>query len=171
MNTAYAKPDNTVADWPLKFVRHSFGAACYSTYGCKVRYNNFLFIDDPDDKLEVSSASLGAKYPSNLGGGYLGVKNFPPPIEISWRSKDGQAHEAKVDLEEIFHDRLIRHNVKREDIPEGISIGDPEIVLEVNDRTVNVYMRAFIPTKTPQIPGNSRSSFRDDLVIAWTRSY
>lgn len=59
MNTAYAKPDNTVADWPLKFVRHSFGAACYSTYGCKVRYNNFLFIDDPDDKLEVSSASLG----------------------------------------------------------------------------------------------------------------
>lgn len=39
MNTAYAKPDNTVADWLLKFVRHSFGAACYSTYGCKVRYN------------------------------------------------------------------------------------------------------------------------------------
>ncbi|WP_349656260.1 hypothetical protein [Xanthomonas sp. 10-10] len=62
MNAAYAKPDNTVADWPLKFVRHSFGAACYSTYGCKVRYNNFLFIDDPDDKLEVSSNACKVCY-------------------------------------------------------------------------------------------------------------
>ncbi|WAH64138.1 hypothetical protein [Xanthomonas hortorum] len=171
MNTAYAKPDNTVADWPLKFVRHSFGAACYSTYACKVRYNGFLFIDEPNDKLKVSSDSLGSDYRDFLSGGYLGVKNFPPPIEISWRSKNGQAHEAKIDLSEIFHDRLILHKVKREDIPEGISIGDPEIVLEVNDRTVNVYMRAFVPTKTPQIPDNPRSSFRDDLVLAWTKSY
>ena len=24
--------DNTVADWPLKFVQHNFGARCFSTY-------------------------------------------------------------------------------------------------------------------------------------------
>ncbi|MCM5657063.1 hypothetical protein NEH37_21675, partial [Xanthomonas hortorum pv. pelargonii] len=98
-------------------------------------------------------------------------KNFPPPIEISWRSKDGQAHNAKVDLEDIFHDRLIRHNVKREDIPEGISIGDPEIVLEVNDRTVNVYMKAFVPTKSRRNPSNANSDYRDELVLAWSKVY
>ncbi len=39
IKTIYAKLDNTLADWPLKFVRHSFGAACYSTYGSIIRYN------------------------------------------------------------------------------------------------------------------------------------
>lgn len=166
-----SKADNTVADWPLKFVRHSFGAFSYSTYGCKVRYNGFNHVDEPDDKLQISSESLGDKYPKNLGGGYLGIPNFPGPAEVIWRSKDGTQHRAEVDIGAIFKDGLIRHNVPREDIPEGISIMDPAIVLEVNDRTINVYMKAFIPTKSLRTPGNPHSNYRRDLVLAWTRTY
>src|SRR3546814_5513617 len=44
----------TVADWPLWFVRHEFGVSTYSTYGCKVVYNNFVFVDEPDDELQRS---------------------------------------------------------------------------------------------------------------------
>src|SRR5688500_9126750 len=54
------KYTGTVADWPLFFVTHTFGAACYSTDWCKVRYNNFLHVDDPDDVLQLSSQSLGS---------------------------------------------------------------------------------------------------------------
>ena len=36
-------------------------------------------------------------------------------------------------------------------------VGAPDIVLEVNDRTINIYMRAFINTRSLQIPGNPRS--------------
>ncbi|TYT26388.1 hypothetical protein FZO89_09020 [Luteimonas viscosa] len=166
-----ARPDNTVADWPLKFVQHNFGAFCYSTYGCRVRYNGFDHTADPDGELALSSESLGDRYPDNLGGGYLGILNFPPPAQVRWRSKDGTSHEAEVDIGEIFRDQLILHDVPREDVREGVSILNPEIVLEVNDRTINVYMRAFIPTKALQQSGNPHSGHRDELLLAWSRTY
>mgnify|MGYP001308187989 CR=1 FL=1 len=163
--------DNTVADWPLKFVQHSFGAFCYSTYGCRVVYNGFDHTNDPDDELQRSSASLGDRYPDNLYGSYLGVSNFPPPARVSWRSSDGMSHEAEVDIGEIFRDRLILHNVAREDVRQGVSILDPAILLEVNDRTINVYMRARVPTRTAREQGLPTGNFREDLVLAWTRTY
>ncbi|MBS7456378.1 hypothetical protein [Coralloluteibacterium stylophorae] len=165
------RPDNTVADWPLKFVQHNFGVACYSTYGCHITYAGRLVRDEPDDQLKLSSESLGDKYPDNLRGGWLGIFNFPPPAKVRWRSKDGASHEADVDMAVIFADQLIRHEVPREEVLEGSSIMNPDIILEVNDRTINVWMRAFIPMKTPQIPGNEISNARDEPVLVWSRTY
>jgi len=162
--------DNTVADWPLKFVQHNFGAFCYSTYGCTIRYGGYSR-SEPDDELQISSESIGAKYPGNLDAGYLGVLGFPPPATVRWRSRDGVQHETEVDIGAIFKDRLILHRVPREDIPEGVSILNPGIVLEVNDRTINVYMRAFIPTKSLRTPGNPHSNYRRDLILAWSRTH
>jgi len=165
------KYTGTVADWPLFFVSHTFGAACYSTYGCKVRYNDFLHVDDGDDELKPSSESLGSRYPDVLGGGYLGVRNFPPPVEVDWRSLDGSAHHARIDIGELFADGLVRHDVAREDIPERIGISEPEIILEVNNRTINVYMRTHIPLKAPRTPGNPYSDFNNDLMKVFSRTY
>lgn len=170
-SSAQGRADNTVADWPFKFRRHNFGAACYSTYGCKVVYDDFLHIDEPDDVLEPSSASIGPEYLDYLKGGYLGIRNFPPPAQVRWRSRDGNPHQAAIDMGAIFRDQLILHKVPKEDIPEGISITDPAIILEVNDRTINVYMRAFIPTKELQIPENQYSGARTDLILAFTETY
>ena len=163
--------DNTVADWPLTFVQHDFGAYCYSTYGCRVLYNGFDHTGDPEDVLQLSSASLGDRYPGNFYAGYIGVMNFPEPAQVTWRSADGVRHEASVDIGEIFHDQLILHDVPRENIREGVSILSPEIILEVNDRTINIYMRGRIPTKSLRTPGNPYSDFRNDLVLAWSRTY
>lgn len=164
------KWDNTVADWPFRFKRHNFGAGCYSTYGCKVIYDNFLHIDQPEDELRRSSDSVGPDYRDNLSGGRLGIQNFPPPAVVSWRSEDGTSHKAEIDMAAIFKDQLILHNVPREKVGEG-SVFEPEIILEVNDRVINIYMKARIPTKELQIPGNQYSQFRDDLILAYTRTY
>src|SRR3546814_1382825 len=94
-----------------------------------------------------------------------------PPAVVSWRSKDGTPLRAEVDIDKIFKDRLIRHNVAREDIPEKAGVHNPDIVLEVDDRTINVYMRAFVPTKEPQTPGNKHSNFRNDLIKVFSRTY
>lgn len=112
------RADNTVADWPFKFVQHNFGAFCYSTYGCRIAYGGYHRVE-PEQKLQISSDSLGGKYPGNLGAGYLGIMNFPVPAEISWRSRDGASHQATVDIGEIFKDQLILHHVPKEDIPEA----------------------------------------------------
>jgi hypothetical protein len=61
--------------------------------------------------------------------------------------------------------------VPNAEIPDRSFDGEPSIFLEVNDRTINVYMQAFIATKTEQIPGNKNSDFQADLILAWTHTY
>jgi hypothetical protein len=104
----------------------------------------------------------------------IGIDNFPPPAEVKWKSLDGVQHEASVDMAAIFKNGLIWHKVPRSDMADfyrGAVAGEPSIFLEVNDRTINVYTRMFIPTRTEQIPGNKCSDSRDDLFLVWTHTY
>lgn len=162
--------------FPLKFKRHDFAAFCYNTIGCEVIYagNNFTRLYSGD---VVASPPPSADYRQkwNLAG-YLGIPNFPPPAKVHWKSMDGVAHEARVDIGAIFKDELIRYSVSNDQIADGLypgpgPAGEPSIYLEVNDRTISVFTKMFIPTRTPQIPGNKDSDFRDDLVLAWTQTY
>jgi len=158
------------AEWPLKFRAHYFLGACYSTYGCRIHYGHYYPGDDPDDVLAISSESV-ASYPDNLNASWGPFPNFPPPAKVTWRSKDGTSHEAEIDIGEIFKNQLILHSVTREDATENATDGMPGIILEVNDRTINVYMRATIWTRKEQIPGNKYSHSREDLIKAFSRTY
>lgn len=180
--SAMALPSDTSAKhlgpnrFPLTFKQHDFAAYCYNTIGCEVLYanNNFTRLYSGD---VVSSAPPSADYRRDWSpAGYLGIRNFPPPAELRWKSLDGISHEARVDIGAIFKDELIRYTVPNDEIANGIfsspgPSGEPSIYLEVNDRTVSVFMRAFIPTEVEQIPGNPDSDFRDDLILAWTHTY
>ncbi len=81
----------------------------------------------------------------------------------------------KVDIGAIFKGERVLYHVPESEIRDGIFpqglVAGPSIFLEVNDRTINVYMQALIPTKTEQIPGNKYSDAREDVILAWTRTY
>ena len=163
-----------VKQWPLKFKSHRFGAHCYSTFGCKVTYAGLEQRADDPNELRPSSSEYGPEYQRNWSGTHGMIRNFPPPAQVSWRSKDGQAHTAEIDIGELFADEVIRHNIKREemaDVPDGEYRNEPAILMEINDRTIRVYMRAHIPTKTRQKPGNRYSDFRNDLILVKTYTY
>ncbi len=163
---------DSASDWPLRFRAHQFRAACYSTYGCRVHYGRYYPGDDSDDALQISSDEV-PNYPENLRASWGPIPNFPPAARVTWRSRDGVAHEALVDIGKIFGDQLIRHNLRKEEVSEtGIGPGAiPDIILEVNDRTINVYMRAHISTRNLQEPGNRYSNFRSDLIKVYSRTY
>jgi hypothetical protein len=168
-SSANQKMETVPNQWPLKFEKHNVGAACYDTYACKVFYNNHYMVKEPEDELQPSSASIGPKYLDYISGSYLGVQNFPPAAVVSWKSKDGSAHEAKIDIADIFKDQLIRHKVPQDQIPtDTVAVNDPEIIFEVNDRTINVYMRAMVFLKDT---GAQRSDFRNDLMLAYSKTY
>lgn len=163
-----------VKEWPLRFKSHKFSVHCYDTYGCTVHYAGHRQRSDDPNELRPSSAGYGPDYHRNWGGGHGMIPNFPPPAQVSWRSRDGQAHTAEIDIGAIFRDQLIRHNVPREemaDVPDGEHRNEPAIILEVNDRTIRIWMRAFISTKQLQKPGNQYSNFRNDLILAETYTY
>lgn len=161
-----------VKQWPLKFDSHRFGAFCYDTQTCTVRYAN---LEHGSEEPSPPSATYGSDYMGHLSGGHGMIRNFPAPARVSWRSKDGQAHEAEIDIGEIFADEVIRHNVSRDeiaDLPDGEFQGEPSIILEINDRTIRVWMRAMIFLKRRvQVGGVMRAGFADDLVLARTYSY
>lgn len=160
-------------EWPLKFQVHYFDAYSFSTRGCKVYYGNMWRRLDSEDELRISSDQLGEGYPGVLAARMGPIPNFPKPAKVSWVSQDGTSLEAEVDIGEIFSDELVRHNLHREDVsPGGPGPGVmPGIILEVNDRTINVYMRAHISTAELQEPGNRHSNFRNDLIKVYSRTY
>ncbi|WP_132142329.1 hypothetical protein [Luteibacter rhizovicinus] len=155
--------------FPLKFTDHNFSAYCFSTIGCKVFYHGRYDVEDRDD--EVSSPLMGPDHLQHLDAVRVGIQNFPPPAIVSWRSKDGAYHEAKIDLDEIFKDRRIVHNVDERDIPDNASVADPDILLVVNDRTISVYMKAFIPLKHQRDPGNKYSALSHDAILVYAKTY
>lgn len=169
---AYVAPNKTDASRPLTFAQHDFGAVAYDTFGCTVLYNGEYALRDSDDAKTPSSATLGHDYRKHIAAPWAAIRNFPGPAQVSWRSKDGSAHEALIDIPDLFEDRVIRHNVPSAELAgSGVIAEDPEILLEVNDRTVNVYMRAMVHTRELQIPGNKHSDFRNDPVLVFSHTY
>jgi hypothetical protein len=166
-----SRADNTVADWPLKFVQHNFGSDCYEASDCSVSYNGLQLGIGKKGELQPALADVHPDALRNATAGQVGIMNFPRQAQVRWRSKDGTQLEAAVDIGEIFRDQLILHEVPKEDIPEGVSILNPDVLLVVNDRTINVYMRAFIPTKSLREAGNPNSNYRRDLKLAWSKTY
>jgi hypothetical protein len=155
--------------FPLKFVEHDFGAYCFNATGCKVLYADFYEVHDGENEL---SDPPQKDYLENLNGSYGGIKNFPPPAVVTWRSLDGVPHEAKVDIGAIFKDERVLHHVPERDIyvsPEPFS--GPEIILVVNDRTISVYMKTTIYLKEPNIPSNPYSFGINETTLAYTHSY
>lgn len=173
---AQAMPDHTprgqvlANEWPLRFKEHNFAAHCYNTASCRVVYNEYDFTSQIEP--QPSGPPPPGDYQSKWKASYVGVPNFPAPVDVRWTTPDGASHEASVDLAAIFKDQVVLHRVPREDIPEGWAHEvRPDILLEVNGNTVNVYMRAHIATKLPQVPGNSYSNFRNDVILAWSHTY
>ena len=167
----YRQPPAPTHEVPLRFAGHNFESLCFNTIGCKVGYAGSYQTEDASDK---TSPPPPANLDEVWGPGEAGIRNFPPPAEVTWKSLDGAAHEAKVDIAAIFKDGLIWHNVPKADMAHfyrGEWAGDPNIYLEVDDHTISVYTRMLIPTKTEQIPGNKDSDIRTDLFLVWSHTY
>lgn len=168
-NPSAERASNTVADWPLTFTHLQFGGACFDTVTCGIRYNNFEFgLAQPAPPRSRMSPQ---QYTSIMTAGYGPVARIAPPAQLNWISKDGSKLEAQANIAEIFKDRLVRHSTPREDIAEGASMGSTDVIVEIEDRTVSVYTRMMIPLKKPLDPANRFSTFRDDLIKVWSKTY
>ncbi|WDS37782.1 hypothetical protein [Pseudoxanthomonas sp.] len=159
--------------WPLKFGTHSFGARAYNVQRCTVIYDRH----EHGIREQPVGPPESSDWRSNWNAGYGVGTGFPPAAQVSWISADGTPLDAEVDIAKLIKDRLVRHNVPKDDIPEGwlaakaVNPVPIDVLMEINDRTITVYTRALVATKEPQIPGNPRSMGRRDLIEVWTHTY
>lgn len=162
----------------VQFREFNFAALCYSTRNCSVVLDHHEHTRLSMNVVKPAPhAEPGKDYRDNWGlATYIGIQNFPKPAVVEWTSMDGSEHKAEVDFATIFKDQWALNNVPAD---EAIVTGRapwgpdamPSVFLEVNDRTINVYIKTFVATKAEQIPGNKYSNAREDLILVWTHTY
>ncbi|MGY3229087.1 hypothetical protein ACVWWJ_000571 [Luteibacter sp. HA06] len=160
-----SKVENGILKIP--FYDHSFGATCFDTLRCRVVYDNAYIVNSGSP-----SEPFTERDRKNLSGGW-GNLDFPSVARVMWTSKDGTDHDEKVDLGEIFSTGMVRYppDLDVNDVKISVPPSAPDIVLVVEDRSIRVYMRAWISLLQPRFPGRKYSDFRHDPVVAYSQTF
>lgn len=147
------QPEVPQGPWPLRFDSFAFGARCYNTLACSILFNNYqhsVYVN------EASGPPYAPDWKKDWHAGYnmdrdIVTQGFPPPVQVKWTALDGVERRTEIDLEAIFPNREILHNVPRDEVwelwPHNKYSRMAEIFLEINDRTINVYMKALVKTR------------------------
>ncbi|MGO0999628.1 hypothetical protein [Lysobacter sp. CA196] len=174
-----APSNSTPMPWPLTFDEFSFGTRVYNTLRCNIIFERHQFAL----KSELDQPSGGPHVPDwkeDWAASFI-VSDYrmpPGPVEVQWTSLDGVEHHVEIDLiKEIFPEQVVLHNVNKEDVNEdwaryeGGKTRPPEILMEINDLTINVYMSAMVLTKLPPNPDRPDIVGCQDLMLAWSKTY
>lgn len=150
----------------MPFFDHSFSASCYDTLACRVLYENSYVVNE-----EEPSGPLTPVIRKNLRGGW-GSLDFPSKAHVAWTSKDGEAHEEDIDLEEIFKSKLVLYSPELDvrDVNLHAYYRTPDIILVIENRSIYVYLKTLIPLIKPVDPRNIHSNARIEMVMAYTKT-
>lgn len=184
-NPALAGPLYGKEPWPLKFHTHTFDGWCMNTLACSIIYDRFQFgsrkygvFGEPIDFPSGPPPEDWKKFWHGRKPIFADDGNtFPGPVHIEWTSLNGAQNNVSIDLDEIFSERLVLHSLSLDEIRktwlETLSFKpiSPNILIEVNDRAIRIYMRALIVGGSEQDPVNPDGYLRDDLILAWERIY
>lgn len=150
----------------VHFKKHSFSSECAETIGCEIVYAGRMQRRESDAK---KSPPLRDDVFKRVRGLEIAIPNFPAPAVVTWRSSDGESHLARVDMDEIFKSRTAQHHVPVKDI---LGVNDePTILLVVNDKTVRVYLKTGVWLNYEEIPGNPYTTYREDVTLAFEKTY
>lgn len=160
--------------WPLRFDSFAFDARCYHTLRCVVVFAKAHQILEKD-QIGPSGEPYAPDWKDHWTAGFniLAEDVFPPPAKIRWTAMDGVERTVEVDLEKLFPECLILHNAREDEVVDGWGLEHRhvDILLEVNDRTINVYMRAWVALKQRRDPADRMSDDLRDLMLAWSKTY
>lgn len=167
-SASHSGPAGTALRKGPEFRTHAFGAYCYDTQGCRITYGDRREIDQPD---HASGPRPDEATQRKVWAGHHIVQARPQTATIEWKARDGTPLHAEIDLGHVFADGRIVHRVPPGEIAHDASFVDPAILLVVDDRTVEVYMRALVPLNHLRDPANRYSDSVDEPVLVMRRTY
>ena len=155
-----------VIDNLLKFRTHDFGILCFGgVANVNLVYagsGHNLCVGDPASEKTPADKE---RVPGFLSGAYHA---FAGAIEIEWNARDGTRLSHSVDLNEVFPDKVIPGDYDSTRIYEKkpVTGSEPTVIVEVDDRTVNVYLYAEI-----QLVRDGQLDQARERVSSYTRAY
>lgn len=155
----------------LVFYKHDFALECYQASDMKIRYGNYskgIFLREytHDHKRKIAHAkrpSDDTKFLTGLIGTYYA---FEGPLRIQWHALDDSVINATVDLNKIFPEKEIPNNEDPKQIDWSLpTSGLPVIVIEVNNRTLNIYSDVTILLENKDHNPSHRISKRNRKLV------
>ncbi|MBC3908121.1 hypothetical protein [Undibacterium umbellatum] len=152
----------------LKFSSHDLSVQVFSASDLRLVYANSPHALAIGEMAREKTETDATRMPGFTSGEY---PTFAGPVEMEWRSKDGTQLKHTLDLDSIFKDRKILHKEDPARIykPMPISGVPPIIIIEANDRTVNVYMFTTIQI-IPEDPNTTRREVHNNCVLAYSKT-
>jgi hypothetical protein len=119
-----------------------------------------------ENSLEKENSRRRIKLPLNHN---FSLDRFPE-VDFKWESRDGETHEYTVDLNTLFKDRRVLHTEDSKLIytPDPISGGEPTIIFEINNRTLNIYMFVTIQVFDPS---TKKGAEHDHRTLVFTKTF
>jgi hypothetical protein len=152
----------------LRFRTHNLAMNCYSSMAMKVTYGGRQYGGCTERMSREKRTDDDKRWPSAI----LDLRAFEGPLKVQWQSRDAALHEQTLDLAQIFKDRVVLHAEDPQRI-DGLMpmIPDaPTIVVEVNDRTLRLYMDVRIALR-PQDPAAKSRDVRRNRTLAYEKIF
>ncbi|MDQ1919335.1 hypothetical protein [Massilia pseudoviolaceinigra] len=128
----------------LAYSSHDFGLLCFGgVSNVRLTYAGAphkLFHGKGDAAPEKKTADA-TRIPGFLSGSY---RTFAGPIDMQWRSRDGSELSHVIDLNKEVTGRHIPYDQPERVYAKKPFVVHPTIIVEFNDRTVNVYLAATL---------------------------
>lgn len=125
--------DNT-----LKFSQHDLNIQVYSASDVYLVYAGTPHTLAKGSLAAAKTERDNNRYPNFKSGTY---PTFAGPVEVKWTAADGSKLHASLDFDQIFKERKVLHQDDASRLYKNDPTdGDPTIIVEVNDRSLNVYM-------------------------------
>jgi hypothetical protein len=154
---------------PLKFKTHDLNIQAYSVSDVKIEYAGTQFTLFEGKVSKAKTAQDETKYPNGKSGSYVAFNSL---ANVEWCSQDGDRHKYELDFNEIFKEKKVLHDADPAQIYKPLPIlgNEPTIIIELNNRTLNVYMYTVLS----MIPVNSKATTREqheNRVLAFSKTF
>ena len=144
--------------------RHDLGLRIYDASDAYLRYSNTFtgsHTREYDDEPRDVAPSKKPGDEENMRATMLAYPIFAGPVRLSWHDLNDELIEYTFDLNDTFPDKSIPFPKELEDrIFWGEPLdGDPGIILEIIDRTLNIYTLIDLHVRIPNTDMVKRESY------------
>ena len=151
--------------------KHDLGLRCYNASDLKLQYGNFYMgLYNREDNLGERDLAGPKPEGARLGAEMVGFEVFRGRVKLEWRDKADNPISYVFDFEDIFKDKIIPHVKEDEDLiwwDDPLQLY-PDIILEVDDRTLNIYSNIYVYLR---VPGTNKLKPRRDLIKVFSKTF
>jgi len=151
--------------------KHNLGLDCYNASDLHLAYGRFgarRYASEENDGKRILANSKKEGHATDANMGTFEV--FRDVVKLRWLDHEGNPIAYQFRFEDIFKDKIIPHIKEDEDLIywDDPIFGIPGIIIEVDDRTLNIYSDVDIRLR---VPNTNKLRHRRDHILVFSKTF